>query len=158
LAFRKPVLFYSCAAGVVIVDQLTKVIVRGVLADGRPVTVVPHVLDLRLHLNPGASFGIGSGWAPLFAIIAVVAAIAIVKLRSAGPDSRTLSIGLGLLLGGALGNLIDRLTSSDHAVTDFLDMHIWPVFNLADAAIVVGALMTFFYVYVVQKRGEGVGH
>ena len=155
-------MFHVWAAGIVIADQLTKIILRGALAPDRPVTVIPGFFDLRLSHNTGAAFGMLPNLAPLFMIIAVVALFAIVKLRVAGPDSRALSIGLGLLMGGALGNLIDRLTSPDRAVTDFLSFHAgryeWPAFNLADAAIVVGALMTFFYVYVVQKRGDGVGH
>lgn len=158
MASRKSAIFYVWAAGIVIVDQLTKIIARDMLPHGRSVTIIPGFFDLRLGDNAGAAFGLFPQLAPLFIIIAVVAMFAIVKLRAAGPDSRALSIGLGLLLGGAVGNLIDRLTSPAGAVTDFLSFHIgtheWPTFNIADAAIVVGALMTFFYVYIVQKRGD----
>jgi len=152
--------FHGSAAGVVLADQVTKLIARAALHDGRPVTLIPGFFDLKLSYNSGAAFGVMPDWAPLFIIIALVAVFAIVRLGRAGPGSKVFAAGLGLLLGGAVGNLIDRLVSRTHEVTDFLSLHMtiggrtyaWPTFNVADIAIVVGAVLMFFYVYVVGKR------
>lgn len=159
LVSKNSVIFYLVGLGVVIVDQITKIIARNSLSD-RALNVIPGFFDLRLSYNRGAAFGVLPDWTPLFIIVALVAIFAIVKLRSAGPDSRSLSIGLGLLLGGALGNLIDRLISPGNKVTDFLSVHIaskgktyaWPTFNIADMAIVIGAVIVLFYVYIIEKR------
>lgn len=141
-------------------DQVTKFIARSRLEPGQPVTVIPGFLDLNLTFNSGAAFGVMPSWAPLFVIVALVAIYAIVRLKQARPGSRSLSIGLGLLLGGALGNLVDRLVSPTREVTDFLSLHLsyggrtyaWPTFNVADIAIVAGAVLVLWHVYVVEKN------
>lgn len=156
----KSVLFYAAAASTVVVDQVTKVIARNVLEIDQPVTVIPGFFDLRLSFNPGAAFGVMPNWAPLFIVVALVAIFAIVRLRRSGPDSRALAAGLGLLLGGALGNLIDRLLLPGREVTDFLSLHVrvggqthaWPTFNVADIAVVLGAGLLFLHVYILEKR------
>ncbi len=158
---RNALWFYVTAAVVVLVDQITKLLARVHLRYDEPVRVIPGFFDLRLSYNPGGAFGLGAvpGWAPLFIIIALVAIFAIVRLRGEGAG-RPLSFGLGMLMGGALGNLIDRVISPEHAVTDFLSFHIrrageylaWPTFNIADAAIVVGAIVALFFVYGVERR------
>ena len=163
LVSKNSVIFYLVGIGVVIIDQITKILARNSLPD-RPVNVIPGFFDLNLSYNKGAAFGVLPDWTPLFIIVALVAIFAIVKLRKAGPDSRSLSVGLGLLLGGAIGNLVDRLISPGNKVTDFLSLHItmksktytWPTFNIADAAIVIGAIIILFYVYIVEKRRSEV--
>lgn len=144
---------------VVVFDQVTKAIARSALSDGLPVTVIPGFFDLRLSFNSGAAFGVMPNWAPLFIVVALVAVFAIVRLRGNGPQSNILTVALALVLGGALGNLIDRVFTRDHVVTDFLSIYIttgggahsWPTFNIADAAVVVGAILMFFYVYIVER-------
>lgn len=143
----------------VVVDQITKHIARSAL-DNRTITVIRGLFDLKLSFNQGAAFGILPNWTPLFIIIALIAIYWIVRLRKVGAGSMPLSVGMGLLLGGAVGNLIDRVTSQGNMVTDFISLHlgnsvsayVWPTFNFADVAIVVGALFIFFHVYVVEKR------
>ena len=162
LRSRNTVWFYAAALAVPALDQITKVIARGALDAARPVTVIPGFLDLELRYNTGAAFGVLPNWAPLFIIAALVAVFAIVKLRRAGCVSRLLSVGLGLVLGGALGNLIDRLTSPTRAVTDFLSFHVtvsgqtheWPTFNVADIGIVLGAVLILYCVYILEKRSS----
>lgn len=144
---------------VVVIDQVTKYLARQSLAH-KSVTLIPGLLELRLVYNTGAAFSILPNWAPLFILVGLVAIYAIVKLRRAGSGSTWASVGLGLLLGGAIGNLIDRIAFADRGVTDFIDLHIrikgslsaWPTFNIADAAIVIGALLVLFHVYVIDKR------
>lgn len=152
--------FYIAAGAVVVLDQITKAIARATLEPDQTHTLIPGLFDLKLSSNPGAAFGILPDWAPLFIIIALVAIYAVVRLGHAQRASRSFSIGLGLVLGGAIGNLIDRLTSADRSVTDFLNLHIrlsgethaWPTFNIADAAIVVGAAIVLYHVFILEKR------
>lgn len=156
---NKTKLLYIISAATVIVDQVTKFLARKLLT-GSGVTVIPGFFDLELAYNRGGAFGILPNWAPLFIIVALVAIYAIVKVGREGLTSRVLLTGLALLLGGAVGNLIDRIAFSSRGVTDFISLHItsggktyaWPTFNIADIAIVLGALMVFYYVYVIEKR------
>lgn len=156
----KALWFYGPAAGMVAADQLTKFAARAGLEPDRPVRVIPGFFDLNLSYNTGGAFGVLPDWAPLFIIVALVAVFAIVRLGRATGGSRPLALGLGLLMGGAIGNLIDRLTAPNHKVTDFLSLHVtiggqryaWPTFNAADVGIVAGAATVFFCVYVIEKR------
>jgi signal peptidase II len=114
------------------------------LADRAPVTLIPHVLRLTLTRNAGAAFSVGGGATVLFTLVAVV--VVVVILRTARSLASTgWAIALGLLLGGALGNLCDRLFRAPSAfrghVVDWIEVPHWPVFNLADSAIVVGGLL-----------------
>lgn len=132
------------AAAVVAIDQATKSWALEALADG-PVHVV-WTLDLDLTFNTGTAFSLGRGLGPVLALLAV--AVLAVLLRSGVATASTgAAVAVGLVLGGALGNLTDRaLRTTDGegflggAVVDFVDLGWWPVFNVADAAIVVGAV------------------
>jgi signal peptidase II len=126
---------------VLLADVVSKVIVVATLADGRVVHLVGHYLQLTNTRNSGAAFSVGTGATVLFTAVAV--AVVVVILRTA---KRLRSLGwaicLGLLLGGALGNLVDRLLRAPGPlrgeVVDWIQLPHWPVFNLADSAIVVG--------------------
>lgn len=156
---KNTILFYSTAFDVIVLDQLTKYLARQNLTSGKPVEVIAGLLDLRLNFNSGAAFGLLPDWAPLLIIMALVAIFIIVKLRGVGGGSLPVSIGLGLLLGGAIGNLIDRIAFPARGVTDFIDLHIfvkgqthaWPTFNIADVGIVVGAILVLFHVYILER-------
>lgn len=160
LRYRTIAWFYGLALGVLLLDQLTKSVARRFLELDRPVNIIPGFFDLRLSFNTGAAFGVLPNWAPLFIIMALVAIYAIVKLGRSGWPSRIPAAGLGLLMGGAAGNLIDRIAWPARGVTDFLSLHIarggriyaWPTFNVADIAIVTGAVLLFYHVYMVEKR------
>lgn len=160
MRLKNSIWFYSTALAVTIIDQVTKLLARQNLTLDKPVPIIRGFFDLNLSYNRGAAFSILPNWAPLFIIVGLVAIFAIVKFRGAGGGSITASIGLGMLLGGAIGNLIDRLAFPSRGVTDFLDLHVqlkgssypWPTFNIADVGIVLGALLTLFYVYVIDKR------
>ncbi|WP_299037339.1 signal peptidase II [uncultured Pseudokineococcus sp.] len=136
-------------------DQLTKVLAVDRLVEGEPVELVPGVLDLYLLYNPGAAFSLATGltWVLTLVAVAVVVAVALMARRL---GSRAWALTLGLLLGGALGNLTDRLLREPGFgvghVVDFLRLPRWPVFNLADTAIVVAAVL----VVVLSFRGIGV--
>jgi signal peptidase II len=132
------------AAAVVLADQLTKVAVERAFDYG-DVRAVTGFFNLVLTYNKGAAFSFlasASGWQSAFLIgVAVAASIFIVYLLARHGHQRLFALALGLILGGAIGNLIDRLAYGH--VIDFLDFHWrgwhWPAFNLADSAIVGGA-------------------
>ena len=112
-------------------------------------------LDFSLHFNSGAAFSFGAGVTPVFLVFAMVA---IVVVLVAAPKVKTLPLALflGLILGGAIGNVSDRLfRNHDGAVVDFIDFNWWPVFNVADVAIVVGCLG--FAVFSQLRKGSAHG-
>lgn len=133
------------ALAVVIVDQLTKWAALKYFA--RHVEIpIASFLNLTLVYNRGAAFGFlnsASGWQNVFFIVVAVIACAMIGyfLYRLGPGDRKLGVGLSLILGGAIGNLIDRLYHG--YVIDFIDFYYqswhWPAFNVADSAITVGA-------------------
>lgn len=139
---KRTVLLAAIAALVLVLDVLTKVWVVAELEGQRQLEY--GQLILRVSRNPGAAFSFAEGATLLFTAVAVAVIVVIVKvstrLRSVGWAS-----SLGLLLGGASGNLVDRLFRSPGvgrgAVVDFLDFQVWPSFNVADSGIVVGGLL-----------------
>jgi signal peptidase II len=141
-------LFYTTAVGALILDQVTKAVARVFLAKEHVVEVIPSFFSLRLMENAGAAFGLFESWRWVIVVVGILIAVIILRMRRVfGMDSLT-STGLGLMLGGSVGNLIDRLIPP-HTVTDFLDFFInvsgriyrWPTFNLADVAITVGVAL-----------------
>jgi signal peptidase II len=128
------------ASVVVILDQLTKSLAVDRLSDGRVIDVVDGMVSLRLTLNSGGAFGLGQGF-PLFFLGATVVVVALILVWVRNLDDLTLAIPLGMVLGGGIGNAMDRLfRDTDGRVVDFVDLHVWPVFNLADASITVGVI------------------
>lgn len=128
---------------VVAADQITKWLAVRALSDGS-VPVIPGVLQFRLVENPGGAFGFLEG-AGSFLALAAVAATILIFLSLRGVEDPLEATALGLILGGAIGNLTDRLLRgeglADGRVVDFVDLGWWPVFNLADSAISVGAVL-----------------
>lgn len=136
---RRTAIAVAVAAVVVIVDQWTSTWAVHRLVHGPVHVIGPLTLDLGV--NTGSAFGLGQGWAPLFAVLAVVAVVGLV-IASRRARSDGLAVALGLVLGGAAGNLVDRLVRPYHGgVVDFIDLHYWPTFNVADAGITVGIVL-----------------
>lgn len=134
---------------VVVLDQLTKVVALTYLAPGVHVHIVPGFVALTLVMNPGLAFGIlgavPAGWRWVVAVLSLtaLAVLARIALRVL-PDGRVLDhVAVGLIFGGAVGNLIDRLRFG--AVVDFVDLHVhsyhWPAFNVADSSITIGVAL-----------------
>jgi len=147
------VFLLTMAAIAYALDRATKLWAESTLAGRPPIVVIPHVLDLGYTTNSGGAFGLGESAWWVFAIASIAVSVAIVV--SAFRLRRVLSaVALGLILGGALGNLTDRVIHGDGFlrgnVVDFVDFHVWPVFNVADTCIVVGALQLAFF----AVRGE----
>lgn len=130
-------LFIVLFAGVVVLDQITKTIIRSTLEPGGHVEVFPG-FDISRVTNDGIAFGLFPGRQAAVAVLTVVALSAIaIALAGMVRRNATVAAGAGLLVGGSVGNLLDRLVRG--GVTDFLDPVRWPAFNIADMAIVVGA-------------------
>jgi signal peptidase II len=125
------------------IDRITKALAVRSLAGHDPIVLIPHVLDLRYTENSGGAFSILGGHAWLF-FLATIAICMVIVAAAFRLTSRLTALGLGLILGGALGNLTDRITRGSGIsgrVVDFIHLHNWPVFNLADSSIVVGAIL-----------------
>ncbi len=131
------------AAAVVAVDQLTKVWARSALDDSI-IELIPGFLRLALAENSGAAFGFFKGGGEIIAVFAVVA-VGVIFFAFRAVDHRADLIGLGLVLGGAVGNLVDRFTRGagllDGRVTDWIDLWFIPNFNIADASITIGVAL-----------------
>jgi len=152
--------YFSVAAGVIVLDQATKILAHALLPGRDAVVVIPGFMNLAYSRNPGGLFGLfgtwGTAWRTTLLTLLPFAAVVLIGLfltRTREQDRRTL-FGLALILGGAVGNLIDRLFRGE--VVDFLDVYApgqalagwfvkqfgtahWPTFNIADSAIVLGA-------------------
>jgi signal peptidase II len=128
---------------IVVLDQLTKVWAVAALSDG-PISIVGDTVELHLTRNPGGAFGRFRGMTPVLAILAVVVAICLVRTVRRARDVWTVT-ALTLVLGGALGNLCDRFFRSPGVlrghVVDFVRVGWWPVFNVADSCVTIGAVI-----------------
>lgn len=141
---RRRILGVILAVVVIVgLDQLTKALAVARLSDG-PIRVIGSTVELRLTRNPGGAFGRFQGMTPILAVAAVAVAFVLVRAVRHATD-RVMVIGLTLVLGGALGNLVDRMTRSPGVlrghVVDFVAVGWWPVFNLADSCITIGAIL-----------------
>jgi signal peptidase II len=145
---------FVTAGSAYLLDRLTKLWAERSLE--RPIDLIPGVVTFRFTTNSGGAFSIGQTAPWLFAGITVVVSLTIMATAF---RHRELPVGiaLGLILGGALGNLTDRVVRGPGfrgRVVDFVDLHAWPVFNAADAAIVVGAGLL---AWSSLKAGRGHG-
>ena len=144
-----PILF-GVAAAVAGLDQLTKELALEGLADG-PTDVLWGAVTLQVTYNSGGAFGVLQG-IPGFFLVATVVVVAVIVVWARQLDERAWAVPLGLVLGGGVGNLIDRIFRDPGGrVVDFIDLHWWPVFNLADASIVVGVGVVLL-VGVLERR------
>jgi len=138
---RLVTLLYGAGALVYGLDRVTKLLAERHLAGRHPVVLIPRVLDLGYTTNSGGAFGV-LGSQPWLFFGATVAVCLVIVIASTRLGSAAAAAGLGLILGGALGNLTDRILHGPGVsgrVVDFIHLHHWPVFNAADSAVVIGA-------------------
>jgi len=146
-----------CLAGalcalVVAADQAAKAAIEHNLAIGQHVDVLGP-LDLTLSHNQGVAFGLAGGAGAGLVLVTVVALVVVGYLFARDPTRPWMWLATGLLAGGALGNLTDRVRAG--AVTDFVDLSPWPPFNLADVAITVGvAMLVLIYLRDAQREPQ----
>ncbi|WP_415976903.1 signal peptidase II [Rhodococcus sp. 077-4] len=153
-------LLIAIASVILLFDLVTKILVVHFVKPGNPIEIVGDVVTLRLVRNPGAAFSMATGMTWLLTVVAVAVVIGVIKI------GRTLrspwwALGLGLVLGGALGNLIDRFFRAPGPfqghVVDFVSVGWWPVFNVADSSIVCGAiLLVVLSLFGFEPNGERV--
>jgi signal peptidase II len=145
----------AVVAAVVAVDQLTKAAVRGRLRPGQRHELGPGI-DLVHVRNRGIAFGLLTQRGTLLTVLTFAALVLLVAYFALHSTRRLLWLPTGLLVGGALGNVLDRVRHG--AVTDFIDFPVWPAFNLADAAITVGVVLLLLALDLArEERDAGRG-
>ena len=149
---RLPLLL-AVAAAVLLADLASKMLAVRELSDREPVSLLGGLLTLRLVRNAGAAFGFAQGLTIAFTVVAAAVVLVILRL-SRRLRSTPWAVALGLVLGGAVGNLVDRVFRAPAPgrghVVDFLELPHWPVFNLADSAIVAAAVL----IVLLSARGS----
>lgn len=137
---------YLLMAGIVIFDQMVKLLIRASMFSGQSIPVLTNIFHITYIQNRGAAFGILHG-ADIFLIgVPILAIIGAVWYMEKNLDQHwTLPLALSLVVAGGIGNLIDRMFLG--YVTDMLDFRIWPVFNIADIAVCVGAGFLILYTW-----------
>ena len=144
----------STAAAVIVLDQLTKAWAVDQLSD-RNIDLF-WTLRLNLSYNTGMAFGAGQDWGPVIAVIAMLVVVGLLLSMRRQPGRLT-DIAVGLIIGGAIGNIIDRLFRQDGwlrgGVVDFIDLQWFPIFNVADSGITVGGALLVLASYL-QTRDE----
>lgn len=138
------------ALAVFVLDQGIKAIVEASMRAGESIPVVPGFLSITYIKNDGGAFGILGGSQLLLLVGSVVAVGVVVRMLLAGQSSRLATLACGLILGGAVGNLLDRLTTGE--VTDYVHFSFWYVFNAADAAITIGVAALLLSTFRMQER------
>ncbi len=142
-------------AAILALDQGTKYFVSSYFEQGQSIPILLNIFHLTYVKNPGAAFGLLAYRTSFFIVITILVTVVILVIyRKVSPRKRLLRFGLGLQLGGALGNLIDRIHSG--LVVDFLDFRVWPVFNFADVAIVLGVFLLAFELLRHSEEGKEV--
>ncbi|CAJ1002022.1 MULTISPECIES: signal peptidase II [Bacillales] len=146
-------MYYLIAAAIVALDQWTKNLVVTRMELGQSIPLIPDVFHLTSHRNMGAAFGILQNQRWLFVIITIAVVIGIlVSLVRIGKRQPRVSLALSLVLGGAIGNFIDRVSTGQ--VVDFLDFTLinFPIFNVADMAITFGVALLLLDVLLEGRR------
>lgn len=148
---------FIVAAFVIVLDQATKVFIRYLMPVNSSYPLVPGIIHVTHVRNSGAAFGLLPNQKIIFLVVSIVViAVIVYYYLRAKVEDRQQMLALGLLLGGAVGNVIDRIFLGE--VTDFIDLRIWPVFNLADSSIVVGAIMlSIIFLINARKESSQVG-
>ena len=162
LSRRAWIVFVTVLVVTLAFDQGSKAWARGALEVHQPQAVIHGVWDWELAYNPGAAFSTLTGGKGMQVLLAVFAAVALIGIgivaSKTRPEERMKRLGLAMIAGGALGNLIDRIR--DGAVTDFIrwrwQEHYWPIFNVADAALLAGVVFLLLDGFSASRRRRGM--
>ncbi|SMB93271.1 signal peptidase II [Desulfonispora thiosulfatigenes DSM 11270] len=135
--------FWLTAVIILILDQGSKYLIKSNFNLFDSVPLIPNIFHLTYIENPGAAFGMLAHKRLFFILITfVILAIIFYLYMKMGKSNKVLDISLGLVVGGAIGNLLDRLLTG--TVTDFFDFRVFPIFNIADSAIVIGMIIVAY--------------
>ncbi|MBI2541725.1 signal peptidase II [Candidatus Woesearchaeota archaeon] len=137
---RKNAAILLTAMIVALLDQLTKFLVRQNLQLNESAPIIKNIFHLTYVTNTGSAFGLFKGLNIFFILFSIIVIIAIFYcLKKIVKNEKILQLSVGLLLGGTIGNLLDRIFHG--AVIDFIDFRVWPVFNIADSAVTISAML-----------------
>ena len=135
---------------IIIIDQISKHYIQQNMQLGASIPVVKNVFHITYILNPGAAFGIMEHKTVFFIVVAALLLIGVIYIFPRIPaEYKLLRNGIGLMSGGAVGNVIDRARTG--YVVDFFDFRIWPIFNIADIAIVIGVAFIIYTLLMNPK-------
>ena len=139
---------------IVVVDQFSKFYIQTHMALGMSIPVMQDIFHITYILNAGAAFGLLENQTAFFVMIAVCMVVATIYFYPKIPKRYSLlRFGIGLMVGGAMGNVIDRIKTG--YVVDFFDFRIWPIFNIADVGIVCGVgCIIFTIIYLYKEDGD----
>ncbi|PLR87541.1 signal peptidase II [Bacillus sp. V33-4] len=149
------VFYYLIAIFVIVVDQWTKWLVVKTMELGESIEIIENFLYITSHRNRGAAWGILEGQMGFFYIITIIVIVGIVYyIQKAAKGKRLLGVSLGLMLGGAIGNFIDRVWRKE--VVDFVDTYIFgydfPIFNIADSSLVIGVGLLMLQMLLEERN------
>jgi signal peptidase II len=153
-------LFPTTCFSIIILDQVTKQWIRSNLAIGESLWEWGIFRIIRIPPNTGAAFGLFRNFQPFLAVFSALSSIAILGAalylwrRYPSLNTYLIQFMLGLLLGGTIGNMIDRMQPELGGVTDFISVSVWPSFNIADASIVVSLLFFAYYLFRLARENK----
>ena len=137
---KKNIVVFFTALTIIVLDQLTKFLITQNLKLNQSIPIIKNILHLTYVTNTGSAFGLFKSLNIFFIFFSIIVIIAIFYyLKKRINNEKLMKFSIGLLLGGTIGNLIDRLIYG--YVTDFIDFRIWPVFNFADSAVTVSIIL-----------------
>lgn len=137
---KKNIIVFSTALFILVLDQFTKYIIKQNFQLNQSISIIKNILHLTYVTNTGSAFGLFKGFNFVFILFSFIVVIVIVHyLKKINQNEKLLQFSIGLLLGGTIGNLIDRLAYG--SVIDFIDFRIWPVFNIADSAVTISIIL-----------------
>jgi signal peptidase II len=151
------VFYYIIAAIIILIDQVTKWLIVKNMQLGENITVIENFLYITSHRNRGAAWGILQGQMWFFYIITTIVIVGMIYyIQKYTKENKVMGIALGLMLGGAIGNFIDRLFRKE--VVDFINTYIFsydfPIFNVADSALCVGVVLLFIHMLFFEGKQE----
>lgn len=136
---------------IIIADQFIKYLIINNMFLGQSIPLITDILHLTYILNPGAAFGILENQRLFFIFIAIILVFAIVYFRKKILHlSKLFQLGIAMLFSGAIGNMIDRIFIGK--VVDYIDFRVWPIFNLADIAIVCGCIIVIYELLFMEQK------
>ncbi len=142
---------------VIAIDQYSKYYIKNNMLLGESIPVIPHVFHITYILNSGGAFGILQDKITFFIIVSIIAIVTLLVFYYFAPiKNYLLKVALALILGGAIGNFIDRILY--RKVVDFFDFRIWPVFNIADIAICTGMGLLILDMFINNKKEKIESH
>ncbi len=137
---KKNIFVFSIVLLIMLFDQLTKFLIKKNFQLNESIPIIKNIIHLTYITNTGSAFGLFKGLNIFFILISLIVIIAILYyLNKIKNNEKSLQFAVGLLLGGTIGNLIDRIFYG--AVIDFIDLRIWPVFNAADSAVTISIIL-----------------